>query len=1792
MTVKTKIMDVFGVFVNYENPLLIKFLCYLSNIVNMSDIILIKNNSESEYYLYLNNYQLDKINIKFIINNTAILLNDMEIIMDNEEANYNISRFYRYVSGLDNVFLLKKKDANLFKILSFPKQKIKVKDYENNYLINTINYNDTYHEYGYKPYIATWSINFKFNYSEGFSNYKLDLFELHDSGLYISNLNENNLTNYIYLINNYLFGEKIDIGRQLIQQLYNYLYTLSFIEKMKFLFSKNYYSKHAFNELLTTNWNYSYYLFDKLQLLSIWCNKYYYGEINFNKLKVENNLEKNIIDYDILCQKNINKYISKTYLPIDDKQLYSKLTFMHKNNLSLPIEIELKIPYYEKHILCCDSCGKKKSTFIPVRINDTVDKYTEYTLYYIYDALYRGLPSEYTIKISDILENETNPTQKPNHNSDFITYNISNKLNFYEYIDKCKENSFSVKLKYAEIDSQLSSYVNDIELDYHISFYNKLMEKFIPNINFEVNIIESKNENTIKMNRTKNKIVNNIKKNELQINSIEFKDFVDNKINDIKSYNLNQKKNNDFTIDNDLINNVEKYLNTLIYRYCYKNKDCDTYNYTSNSIYNHVCKITKLGIKFMITYMFLTKIKSIKKKTYTKLNEKNVDEYVDTYNLISANTIKNKKKIILLYEFMNGYFLREKQINYINNIINNFNDEKSRIYQIGMGVGKTSVLGPLISLIYSQEKNKNVINIMPSHLVYDAKNKYIQLLSPFYPINLRVLDNYSKSHNPLIYDMLHNKSNYIYLMSDKTSKVIYLNSKTDQIFNLNNYNIKKYSIINEENEIKNNYVINIDKLDKLLSNSVSLIDEIDSLSDSRKSELNYPFKNDSSPVELKFRIKHAQFLVHVISNITFSNNLDYIKKIGNDIIVYNFNDEVKNLIIAKVNEEYEKYFSDKSENIQYFDFDKLVKNGEIEIDSTKNNADINDNQRYILKHIYHDNLPTCLQQIYLLNYGLKLDEYLDKCHDISDPKFNLLAVPYVSAQKPADESKFSDIDLTLFYTFYSFKKLGQLRNYDISKIIDIYKTKHNCESYVLNNINTNAITYLRKLLETDIYLSEFKPMYESIIEYKLLTKYLITPLNAIQKKLCFDDNFMAEYLYELILDSSNIPSEFNDNLSFIDIISSNFTKTRVGFSGTPSNLVPIDISDNNDFHFLSTDLPNEKKSFIGENGLYNEYITSMLSMHYLQFIKNREINIYVYNQNKDIINDVLLNILDKSNGKYDCLIDVGALFKGTKPHDIALKIKTKHVDKKIVYVDIIKTKNKYIGENNISLDFKESDNVPGNFIYYDNSNVVGKDFKQSNDAIGLITINNKSTFTEFSQGLYRLRKLKEGQTVDFLIPLELYKKIEQVDIGEHNYLKKTIEITDIKLIKILEFLINQEKETEKNNKYNFYIQNARTLYRTKKYEELKKFHKSIGNNQHLYKCRGYINELNNVIDEMLEYEYKTTISEYHKKIIEKINEQINMPQITDCLNNIKLLNFGQNNGVVESLSVSQSLQLALSQAMSESQYSQKKNSNPLPFNKYYFDKNDLITQKINITPTIIMSENGLSNTKLANEISLSDFVALNYNGDPAVQKNIYLIKGPYTNLFNVEQIILSNGKFINGSPFNQIGSGYVKLKNGKIPQSFNENLNLLKDFSVYNKGIKKDIYDMLINNNETYILPFKNIILNMNTKNNKNVNILDEGDFMEDSDFNNNSMSKFNRYLSILQASSISNKILDKITHAIKYIKRKDSTYEIGEIIDLKLGKVEFNQIQFGGDIKSKNKNYKHLYFKYKTKYIKLKKSM
>ena len=99
------------------------------------------------------------------------------------------------------------------------------------------------------------------------------------------------------------------------------------------------------------------------------------------------------------------------------------------------------------------------------------------------------------------------------------------------------------------------------------------------------------------------------------------------------------------------------------------------------------------------------------------------------------------------------------------------------------------------------------------------------------------------------------------------------------------------------------------------------------------------------------------------------------------------------------------------------------------------------------------------------------------------------------------------------------------------------------------------------------------------------------------------------------------------------------------------------------------------------------------------------------------------------------------------------------------------------------------------FYFYDQAHITGIDMKIYGKAKCLITVSSFNRFRDIAQGIFRMRNINKGQTIDFIVN------------------ENTKNLID-KYVHLVEFLLHKEQNYQESQKILFYKQNILSLYRT------------------------------------------------------------------------------------------------------------------------------------------------------------------------------------------------------------------------------------------------------------------------------------------------------------------------------------------------------------------------------------------
>lgn len=277
-----------------------------------------------------------------------------------------------------------------------------------------------------------------------------------------------------------------------------------------------------------------------------------------------------------------------------------------------------------------------------------------------------------------------------------------------------------------------------------------------------------------------------------------------------------------------LSNNITKKYNRL-----YKKFIKNDYN-SINDFFIKNCSILYDIINInnaLVTLDILNKY--VVNKSQIKCN--NFIKLLDTLNKNKLYLDINKNQYIILFELLYGNIIRQNQYELLQNIQN----DSLNIYQSTMGIGKTSVIIPLL-VMENYYKNNNIVIVMPQNLCIISYNNFKSTYSI-------LLNNY---------DII----NDINLITTDKHFVLFIN----------------------DNELKN-YILTDNKKNNILQKSFVVFDEFDDMIYPNKSEYNIPVFTD---------ITKTYIDENIVDNMIFNivdDQKHVISETSNDIYKYLYN---------------------------------------------------------------------------------------------------------------------------------------------------------------------------------------------------------------------------------------------------------------------------------------------------------------------------------------------------------------------------------------------------------------------------------------------------------------------------------------------------------------------------------------------------------------------------------------------------------------------------------------------------------------------------------------------------------------------------------------------------------------------------------------------------------------------------------------------------------------------------------------------------------------------------------------
>jgi len=839
---------------------------------------------------------------------------------------------------------------------------------------------------------------------------------------------------------------------------------------------------------------------------------------------------------------------------------------------------------------------------------------------------------------------------------------------------------------------------------------------------------------------------------------------------EIKSYTY------DFNIEDD----AESKLNNLI----------DSYLFPDKSIASDVYLKLFSGITPNITTFYYTQLMKKDNTMFSILFNRLIKKYETlkiTNESIRLNLIDVKKRyegktyntnpLEFYYQTVLGFFVTDAQIKLVDNVFNdisefstefqsggvqyiisrltdnkrNFNNKprKSRIHNLIMGGGKTSMITPLVILrylqcysmqvscdeykhnelhIYSKWRHpENIFIILPENLVEQSVTLLRANLSFYFPI---IIDKFVEDRTQKKFESATSSKSdpktSVYITSDVSLKCALINN---------------YEIVRQRS-----------------THNIYLFDEVDTILNPNVSELNYPI---GKPIKLRYYSDWFNVIfdvmLEIFHNETRSKNPELnailTKYMNSFVLIPHFHiiDKTTGLI-PEIIEYAKKYII---ENIHIPEVSNILK-GEQDIHSIR----YTDNKKvidilYTIYQFIDQALPSSLIYISRANYGIT--------------ETSKIIIPFAYVESPVEGSQFSNPMIVLTLTI-------------IEYIVQVKKLGENIIDDMIKVVRKGYLSVVSSIRSQSQIFKEYSKLYdESESQIPLENLDSVSQLGKKVDRFSKNIVFIREYC-KTICNIIEIDLE-QKNVSGVDLVMSFNFQNKSGFTGTPTipSFIDIDDKDTMTIEPLAKSTQNLMDQAITNSSIYKCFISS--STKKLDYLK----------------------IILEANKHIKVLIDIGQQLVGLDyklVYQTVRDIYKTTISKFVYWNDEHKPIEIDANDDSEKLwDKIENSNI---FYYYDNQHTIGIDAKIPEPTVGLALLSSNSIYRDVIQGIFRMRKLGSGHSIIFV----LTSKIENC-IKNHKELKVCRK--DITTNHLLKWLKENENDDLKNKQLSMNLQNMRAL---------------------------------------------------------------------------------------------------------------------------------------------------------------------------------------------------------------------------------------------------------------------------------------------------------------------------------------------------------------------------------------------
>ena len=405
----------------------------------------------------------------------------------------------------------------------------------------------------------------------------------------------------------------------------------------------------------------------------------------------------------------------------------------------------------------------------------------------------------------------------------------------------------------------------------------------------------------------------------------------------------------------------------------------------------------------------------------------------------------------------------------------------------------------------------------------------------------------------------------------------------------------------------------------------------------------------------------------------------------------------------------------------------------------------------LCRDLLHSILPFVLTKIDRVSYGLLSLEQIERertAEFLVPRSRSLTAVPFVGKDVPSERSEFAHPDVIISLTILAFRYEG-IRYFELKKMLRAlqrsmwdeegpYAKRPSCRQFVewvhlaggrVRGLSQEEVGRLARLAGAPKIVREDAPE--------------VWPLRLLD----MDDAEQFDTVFALLSGLPQLIHHYLDATIFPDVLKHQamkisasgqelggdmLFKRRMGFSGTPSELLPLELG--------------KCRYDRGTDGKLQHVLTSPDVV---------SLRLIAMGWSVTGLLDIIASP-GEEDPVYHALIDTGALVTGMSNLEVASYLLTKGLEwaEGVVFLDELDRKMILLRDGLKVVPLHQCDiHKSKRFAFYDQVHTTGMDIQHALNAKAVLTLGKDMTFRDYAQGAYRMRGIGMGQTIElFVIP--------------------------------------------------------------------------------------------------------------------------------------------------------------------------------------------------------------------------------------------------------------------------------------------------------------------------------------------------------------------------------------------------------------------------------------------------------